>query len=397
MSEPTRTADLTASVTGAGEAVPTATHTGVEGPSTDSGLPEVPGYEVARELGRGGMGVVYLARQVSLNRLTALKLLLTPLATPQQRSRFQSEAEAVARLQHTNIVQVFEVGECRAGGAAVPFFSLEYIPGGSLERLTRGAPQLPEEAARVTALLADAVQHAHDRGIVHRDIKPANVLLLFPTSATSGALSADVVPKLTDFGLARDFDGSETASGAIRGTPSYMAPEQAAGRSRPVSDVYGLGAVLYELLTGRPPFRGVTLLDTLEQVRSAEPVHPTALQPKVPPDLENVCLKCLRKNPNERYVRPGDLAADLRRFLGHQRVLARPPRRPGRFRAVLFGVAVLLAACGGVLAGRVWMRPAPVVVGRSVSELETLLIPVRNRVASLRPAVGAHQRRVETL
>jgi hypothetical protein len=363
---------------------------------TDPAIPEVAGYEVVRELGHGGMGVVYLARQRSLNRFVALKLLRTPLATPEERARFRSEAESVARLQHSNIVQVFEVGECQAGGSAVPFFSLEFISGGSLDRLTRGVPQPPDEAARVLAVLADAVQHAHDRGIVHRDIKPANVLLLFPTGATGESLSAGVVPKLTDFGLAREFDGTDTASGVVRGTPSYMAPEQAEGRCSPASDVYGLGAVLYELLTGRPPFRGVTLLDTLEQVRSADPVRPTALQPTVPAELENICLMGLRKDPRERYARPADLAADLRRLLGHERVLARPPRRPGRFRGVRLAGVVVLAVAGGVLAGRSWPPPVPTpapVVGRGVAEVEALLAATRGRVAALHEAVEARRRK----
>jgi WD40 repeat protein/predicted Ser/Thr protein kinase len=279
------------------------------------GLPQVAGYEVLGELGRGGMGVVYQARQTSLGRLVALKTILAgDHAGDEERRRFCAEAEAVARLQHPNIVQVHEVGEANGH----PFFSLEYCPGGSLAAQLAGTPQPPQEAARLTETLARAVQAAHEAGVVHRDLKPANVLL-----------AADGTPKITDFGLAKKLDGTagQTATGAVLGTPSYMAPEQAGGKSKtigPAADVYALGAILYECLTGRPPFKAATPFDTVLQVLSEDPVPPRRLQPKVPRDLETICLKCLRKEPAHRYASAADLAADLRRFLAGEPVKARP-------------------------------------------------------------------------
>jgi tetratricopeptide (TPR) repeat protein len=261
------------------------------------------------------MGVVYRARQRALNRAVALKMILAGAhAGAESLARFKAEAEAVAQLQHPNIVAVYEVGE----HDGLPFFSLEFCEGGSLAHQLGSTPQPPRRAAELMQALARAAHCAHRAGIVHRDLKPANVLL-----------GGDGTPKITDFGLAKRYTDSSgpTASDAIMGTPSYMAPEQAQGRTRdvgPAADTYALGAILYECLCGRPPFQGVTLMDTLEQVRSHEPVPPSRLQLKVPRDLETVCLKCLRKEPAKRYSSAQDLAEDLGRFLAGEPILARP-------------------------------------------------------------------------
>jgi predicted Ser/Thr protein kinase len=280
-----------------------------------SAPPAVPGYEILGELGRGGMGVVYQARQTGLNRTVALKMILAGAhAGPEQLARFRAEAEAVARLQHPNIVQVYDVGEHQG----TPYFSLEYIGGGSLARHLDGTPVPPRRAAELTEVLARAVHFAHQRGVIHRDLTPGNILL-----------AEDGTPKVTDFGLAKrlDADSSRTQSGAVLGTPSYMAPEQAGGKNRevgPAADVYSLGAILYELLTGRPPFKADSVLETLAQVVGAEPAAPRLLQPRVPRDLETVCLKCLEKEPRKRYPSAAALAADLGRFLGGESIEARP-------------------------------------------------------------------------
>src|SRR4051812_34589221 len=267
---------------------PLADATGTLGPrahadgAADVPVPAVPGYEIAAELGRGGMGVVYRARQTALDRTVALKMILAGAhAGTEARRRFQAEAGAAARLQHPNIVQVYEVGEA----SGLPYFSLEFCPGGNLADRLRGEPLPPEEAARLTETLARAVHAAHQRGIIHRDLKPANVLL-----------AADGTPKIADFGLAKRLDAQprQTASGALVGTPSYMSPEQAGGKGKevgPATDTYALGAILYELLTARPPFKAPAEVDTILQVLSEEPVPPRALQPTVPRDLETICLK----------------------------------------------------------------------------------------------------------
>ena len=278
-------------------------------------IPAIPGYEILGELGRGGMGVVYKARQVRLNRTCALKMILAGAhATHEAVARFLGEAEAIARLQHRHIVQIYSIGE--AGG--LPFFELEYLPGGGLDKRLDGTPWVPERAASLVEILARAMAEAHRLGIVHRDLKPANVLL-----------AADGTPKITDFGLAKAV-GSEsdlTQSNAIMGSPSYMAPEQAGGYTKqagPAADIYAMGAVLYELLTGRPPFRGATLLETIEQVKITEPVSPSRLVPKLPRDIETICLKCLEKNPARRYEDALALAEDLKRFKADEPILARP-------------------------------------------------------------------------
>ncbi len=276
---------------------------------------DIPGYELLGVLGRGGMGIVYKARQVKADRVVAVKLMLhADHADRDARDRFDTEAQAVARLQHPNIVQVFEVGE--AGGA--PFFSLEFVPGGSLSKRIKESMLPPREAAALVGTLGRAMAYAHRAGILHRDLKPDNVLL---------TMSGE--PKIADFGLARklEADSRVTQAGRLFGTPSYMPPEQTTGdldAVGPAADVYSLGAVLYELLTGRPPFVGANLWETIEQVRRAEPVAPHVLRPAVPRDLETICLKCLRKDAAARYESADALAEDLQRYLDGVPILARP-------------------------------------------------------------------------
>jgi len=279
-------------------------------------LVQIPGYEVLGELGRGGMGVVYRARQQSLNRIVALKMILAAShAGSTATARFLHEAKTIALLKHPHVVQVYDFGSHEGK----PFFSLEYLEGGSLADKLRGEPQPPTQAAQTVHVLAQAMQAAHERGIVHRDLKPANVLL-----------AADGNAKITDFGVAKQGDSVMTATGDVLGTPSYMAPEQAEGKTKlvgPAADIYALGAILYELLTGRPPFKGASAWETIQLVTNSEPVTPCQLQPGVPRDLETICLKCLEKEPAKRYARAKDLAGDLRRFLGGEPIQARPVAR----------------------------------------------------------------------
>jgi tetratricopeptide (TPR) repeat protein/tRNA A-37 threonylcarbamoyl transferase component Bud32 len=311
--------------------------------------PEIDGYEILGELGRGGMGVVYKARQVRLNRVVALKMILAgDHASPEAGVRFLAEAEAVARLHHPHIVQIYSLGD--HGGR--PYFEMEYVAGGSLADQLDGTPRPARDAARLVETLARAIHEVHRLGIVHRDLKPANILL-----------ADDGTPKVADFGLAKSLglDSGLTGSRAIIGSPSYMAPEQAAGAARdvgPATDVYSLGAILYELLTGRPPFLAETPLEMLEQVRAREPVPPSHLQSKVPRDLETIGLKCLRKEPSRRYASTEDLAEDLGRFLAGEPIRARPVGAPERIwrwcrrKPVLAGLAAALAlALLGGLAG----------------------------------------------
>lgn len=297
-----------------------ATSTGDRQPEPAASPPESYGdFEIIRELGRGGMGVVYLARQKSLDRHVALKMVLHgALASEVDRARFRNEAAAAARLIHPNIVSVHEVGEHDSR----PFFCMQYVPGENLaQRLTRG-PLPGRDAARLLAGAARGVDHAHSQGVVHRDLKPANVLL---APGDDGAL----VPLITDFGLAKLLDRSTaglTVSGAVMGTPSYMAPEQA-GASKdigPSVDIHALGSILYECLTGRPPFQAATPFDTMLLVLEQEPVPPRLLNPSVDRELETICLKCLEKSPRRRYARAADLAADLEAFLGGETISATP-------------------------------------------------------------------------
>ena len=261
-------------------------------PAADRPAPSVPGYETLGELGRGGMGVVYRARQVELNRVVALKMILAgAYAGADDLARFRREAEAVAALRHPNVVQIYEIGEHEGR----PYFSLEYVEGGSLAQQLAGKPQPPRRAAELTETLARAVHSAHQQGVIHRDLKPANVLL-----------TADGSPKVADFGLAKRLqEVGPTQTGQVVGTPGYMAPEQASpGGPSPVgtpADVYALGAILYEMLTGRPPFLGASAWEVLMMAASVEPTPPRRLQPRTPRDLETICLKCLQKEPRKRY------------------------------------------------------------------------------------------------
>jgi serine/threonine protein kinase len=305
-------------------------------------MPEVVGYEVLGLLGRGGMGIVYEARQLGLDRTVALKMALAGFqAGPKDLARFRAEAAALARLQHPNIVQIYDVGET----AGRPYFAFEFVAGGSLAHYLRGTPQPVRPAAQFVEILARAVQAAHANGVIHRDLKPANILLRDERERAMGEprnLSppasdlASLVPKITDFGLAKCAGGGEsrdlrgpTVTGDLVGTPNYMAPEQAMVPRQPVgpaADVYALGAIFYELLTGRPPFTGETPLATVLQVLNNEPVSVTNLQPNVPRDLETICLKCLRKEPRQRYSSALELAEDLQRFLRDEPIRARPVR-----------------------------------------------------------------------
>jgi WD40 repeat protein len=278
-------------------------------------LPTIPGYRIEAVLGRGGMGVVYKARHLALKRTVALKMVRAGVsAGPRELARFRIEVEAAARLQHPNIVQIHEVGE--ADGH--PYCAFEFVEGGSLASKIRGKPLAIHEAARLVEVLARAMQLAHSRNVVHRDLKPANILL-----------TPDGQPKISDFGLARhlDSDSGETQVGAVMGTPNYMAPELASGRAHdagPAADIWALGAILYECLTGRPPFSSETVIETLDRVRTQEAVPPSRCRRGVPLDLETICLKCLRKEPEKRYASALELADDLQRYQRGETILARP-------------------------------------------------------------------------
>jgi WD40 repeat protein len=324
---------------------PTATH-GPFPEAADAGFPAIAGYEILGELGRGGMGIVYKARQTSLKRLVALKVIRAGArAGTRERIRFRAEAEAIARLQHPHIVQVHEISE----QDGLLCLALEFIDGGSLAQQTAGAPQPPRAAAELIEVLSRAMHSAHEHNVVHRDLKPANVLL-----------TRDGVAKIADFGLAKrlDDESAPTETGSILGTPSYMAPEQVRGQGHgvgPAADVYALGAILYELLTGRPPFKGASPMDTVLQVIHDDPVAPSRLQRRIPPDLETICLKCLAREPGGRYPSAAALADDLRRFLDGAPIRARPAgwmktawkwarRRPGV--AALLAAVVLVTVLG---------------------------------------------------
>jgi eukaryotic-like serine/threonine-protein kinase len=295
------------------------------------------GYTLLAELGRGGMSVVYRARQSRPERVVALKVLLGGNhASTERRLRFLAEADAIARLQHPGIVQVYEVGEHEG----LPFLVLEYMAGGNLSQRLTGQPLPARQAAELVETLALAVEHAHIHGVIHRDLKPANILVSGrvvtggvvmeekdgPSGPTHDSRLATHQLKISDFGLAKQERPELTATGDVLGTPSYMAPEQARGagaRVGPAADIYALGAMLYEFLTGRPPFVGVSVLETLDQVRSREPVPPGRLNAGTPRNLETICLKCLEKEPARRYTSAGALAEDLRRFLADRPILAR--------------------------------------------------------------------------
>jgi serine/threonine protein kinase len=324
-------------------------------PGASSAGVQVPGYRILSVLGRGGMGIVYKAIQEKANRLVALKMILAGAHADQHdQTRFRVEAEAAARLSHPNIVQLYEVGDTPDG---FPYFSLEFVSGGTLaERLKQG-PLRPKEAGPLVEMLARAMQYAHERGIIHRDLKPLNILLELPAgsrqqtadskatmkpeadrrtiggSDTSSLLGTGslltAIPKISDFGLAKQLDSEDglTRTGAIMGSPNYMAPEQAFGLSKnvgPAADIYALGAILYECLTGRPPFKGATMADTLEQVRTMEPITLRAFAKEIPRDLETICLHCLHKDPQRRYGSAEALADDLRRYYEGKPISVRP-------------------------------------------------------------------------
>ena len=271
-------------------------------------------YELLEEIGRGGMGVVYKARQESLNRTVALKLILAgQFASQQDLQRFHAEAEAAANLDHPGIVPIYEVGE----QTGQHYFSMGYVPGKSLAEQIMDGPLPPREAAVCIEKLAEAVAFAHERGVIHRDLKPGNVFL-----------DQNGEPKVTDFGLAKRVggEGDLTASGQVLGTPSYMPPEQASGKIdeiTPRSDVYSLGAVLYASVTGRPPFQAANTLDTLMQVIEHEPVSPRVVNADVPQDLATICLKCLEKDPRKRYASASAVAEELGRYLRGEPIVAR--------------------------------------------------------------------------
>jgi WD40 repeat protein len=290
-------------------------------PEAPETLPSIPGYEIEQVLGRGGMGIVYKARHLALKRTVALKMILIGRhAGRRERVRFRAEAEAVARLQHPGIVQIHEIGEQDGH----PYCALEYIEGGTLAGRLADGPLPPADAARLVEALARAIHVAHGRNVVHRDLKPGNVML-----------ALDGTPKVTDFGLARqlDDDSGVTQMGTVLGTPSYMAPELASGQAHqagPAADVYALGAILYECVGGRPPFKGKSMVETLDQVRTQEPAPLTRVRAGVPLDLETICFKCLRKEPEARYGSAAELADELGRFLRGEPILARPAGKTER-------------------------------------------------------------------
>jgi WD40 repeat protein/tRNA A-37 threonylcarbamoyl transferase component Bud32 len=370
-------------------------------PASEKPVETMAGYEIEGELGRGGMGVVYKARQKGLGRVVALKMVLhADHAGPEERARFEREARTLASLRHEGIVQIYEVGEHQGK----PFFSLEYVEGGSLDKYLAGTPLPPKEAARLVQQLARAMQAAHEAGIVHRDLKPANVLLAFSDASQKRAgeqrfREASLNAKITDFGLAkRQNEGGLSASGAVLGTPSYMAPEQAAGRVKqvgPAADVYALGAILYECLTGRPPFRAATVTDTLLQVLRSEPVPPSRLQLQVPRDLETVALKSLHKEPHRRYASAAELAEDLGRFLEGKPVLARPVGRMERAGKWVRRNPTLAATLGALAAALLGGTAVSTLFGIDASQQAREAKEARGEAEKDRDRARAQQRRAE--
>src|SRR6185295_5137091 len=314
-------------------------------------VPALADYEILGEVARGGAGVIYRARQRSLNRTVALKMILSgEFASPDAVQRFRVEAEAAASLDHPNIVPIYQIGEENGQH----FFSMKLVEGEILSRRIREKPMAPRESARLVAIVARAIHYGHQRGILHRDLKPSNILI-----------TADATPYVVDFGLAKrvDVDEALTKTGDIMGTPSYMAPEQMEGKSTFTTavDVYGLGGILYELLTGQPPFRGDTMASIMRKVLEEEPASPKSINPEVDPDLDTITLKCLEKSPGKRYATADQLAEDLERWLAGEPIQARAVttwtrglkwvrRRPAT--AALIAVSLLAlvtVAVGGVL------------------------------------------------
>jgi WD40 repeat protein/serine/threonine protein kinase/tetratricopeptide (TPR) repeat protein len=350
----------------------------------DEAWPELPGYELVEVLGRGGMAVVYKARQRKLGRWVALKVMRgSKYVEPEQRARFQAEAWAVAQLQHPNIVQIYEVGE----SDGLPYLVLELVEGGSLARRLQDGPWPADQAAQLVEILARTAHFAHERHVIHRDLKPANILLGSvvrspssvakepgPPTTNYGLRTTDygLTPKITDFGLAKQLDAEahQTTSGILVGTPAYMAPEQADGRRKdigPATDVHALGIILYELLTGRPPFQGASTLQTLEQVRHQDPISLRRLQPELPRDLEAITLHCLEKEPGRRYASALALAEDLSSFQQGKPIHARPVTRLERVRK--------------------WARRRPAVAALTLAVLGlVLLVTVAAPLVALREA-----------
>lgn len=327
-------------------------------------------YEILEEVARGGMGVVYRARQVSLNRVVALKMILSgPFASQKGIERFRTEAQTAAGLQHPNIVAIHEVGEHEG----LPFFSMDFVEGCTLAELVRKGPLPACLAATYGQKIAEAVQYAHKHQVLHRDLKPPNILI-----------DASDQPRITDFGLARrlDLDRQTTLSGELLGTPGYMSPEQASGQHdqvRAPSDIYSLGAILYHLLTGRPPFMGDTVAGVLKQIAETDPAAPRLLNASVPQDLETICLKCLQKEPSGRYHTAGELAADLGRFLRQEPIIARPVgaaarawrwcrRKPALAGALAAFVVALLVGVTGIIWQ--WQRAEGEATRANLGELE---------------------------
>lgn len=377
-----------------------------ETPSSHGGVDKLADYELLGELGHGGMGVVYKARQKQLNRVVALKMVLAGgRASKTQLARFVAEARAVARLDHPNIVQVYDIGE----HDGLPFFAMEFVDGGALDSLVKKQSLEPKEAARMMETVCRAMHYAHTKGVIHRDLKPANILLMDAgkssisrgeksveksvekTSKTGphSALKTGVggpIPKITDFGLAKQLDDENsgaTKSGAVMGTPNYMAPEQAEGNTKdvtPLADVYSLGATLYELITGRPPFQGPSIVSVLSLVRSADPVNPSRLQPGIAKDLETICLKAMQKEPGKRYASAELMADDLARFLDGQPILARPissaeklvrwcKRKPREASLWLTAAALIFALVGFFIYSDIKVRGKNIEIAKANNEI----------------------------